>query len=168
MLIYFLQIFFILCIASSCTPLRFIFSKSTSAKGVIFQAPPKPYQRIDKKNWDVFWNHPKNQNSISFFSNCSNSVAFTSLSQLKQEILNDLKNFVVVLKKKQNHQSQPAYYLQIKETNHASAQKKLYMEMLIFKKQICFYVLNLLVQDSESMTKARTIFRQFIQEFRAP
>ena len=148
--------------------MRFIFSKSTSAKGVTFQAPPKPYKRTHKKNWDVFWNHPKNQNSISFFSNCSNSVAFTSLPQLKQELLNDLKNFTVILKKKQNHQLQPAYYLQIKEMTKTSTQKKLYMEMFIFKKQTCFYVLNLLVPNSKFITKARTTFRQFIQEFRAP
>ena len=155
---------------NSCVWLKFSFNKTKSARGVHFTPPPAPYHTVHKQNWDVFWVHPKNQNVISFFSNCSPTVAFTSLWQLKKELLNDLKNFTVKLKQKQNHQKQTAYYLKLKEnpTRHTAPANTLSMEMLIFKKQNCFYVLSLLINKKKTLPQAHKIFQQFIKGFQAP
>ena len=147
-----------------------MFSKSTRARGVIYQAPSSPYQYVKKKSWDAFWSHPQYKHSIAFFSNCSRSVTLTDLVQLKKEILGDLKNFKVTYKKKQWHNKEPAYYLKLVESKKAtSSTKKLTMELFIFKKRTCFYVLNLLASANASGTdQARKVFQEFIKEFRVP
>lgn len=161
------KILFCLCVLNACSTMQFLMSnKQKPAKGVVFKAPPGPYKKTNKKNWDAFWENPQNQNGLGFFSNCSADIAFSSSIQLEKELLSDLKQFQVVSKKTQSHNTHPARHLLLK--GQGPNNNSINIEFFVFKKQKCFYVINLLVVSQKDKIKAQKVFNQFIQDFKAP
>ncbi len=161
------KMLFCLCVLNACSTMRFLISnKQKPAVGVVFKAPPLPYKKKHKKNWDALWENPQNQNRLGFFSNCSADIAFSSPIQLEKELLSDLKQLQVVSKKNQSLRGYPARHLLLK--GQGPNKNSINIEFFVFKKQKCFYVINLLVVTLKDKTKAQKIFNQFIQGFKAP
>ena len=152
---------------SSCVSFNFDSLKDQTAQGVVFQAPSAPYKQTVKEGMDVAWENQKNNDTLSFFSNCSPATQFTSLKQFQKELLHGLKTFQLFNKKEVSHQNQEAYYLYLNQFKNKKKSARL--DLFLFKKANCFYVLSFLMSTLKKYTTNRTqVFKNFIREFRAP
>ncbi len=164
--IYFIP-FFLFLIYSSCISFDLNMLKDHSAEGVTFKAPPKPYKKIPQKGMDASWQDQAGGNILSFFSNCSSATPFTSLEEFQKDFLGDLKNFRVIYKNQTHHQNQKANYLKLKSLKPPDS--KTSMELFLFKKEKCFYALVFLTTNPQKNISDQTpVFKNFLQEFRAP
>ena len=134
---------------------------------MVFIPPPPPYKKWAKKGVDAFWKAPKNGSILSFFSNCSSTAPFASLEQFQKDILEDLKRFRVIYRDKTQHQGQKARYLKLSQLGAENL--KITVELFLFKKESCFYALSFLSHGTKNPLSFKTlVFKNFIQEFRAP
>ena len=171
--------FFISCLFNSCISVDLSSLKDQTAREVVFQPPPPPYKKVSKKGMDLYWEHPAEGASLSFFSNCSDSAPFTPLARFQKELLAELKTFRVTGVEQTQHQNQKAVRLQLKQLRP----KILNMDLFLFRKEKCFYALNFLMPagsssrarphiqpraPSPSAQRPREVFSNFIREFRAP
>ena len=88
-----LQLLCVVFFFNSCVSFNFDSLKDQAAQGVVFQAPAAPYKEMVTEGMDVSWENPKNDNTLSFFSNCSFANQFISLEQFQKELLDGLKAF---------------------------------------------------------------------------
>ncbi len=150
----------------SCVSFRINSLRDRKAEKVEFTPPPLPYKKAQHTNLDALWENAKNKSSLSFFSNCSSSLPFTSLKDLQENILSDLRSFYIFNREKKTHQGQPARYLKLTELNPKKRKKQI--ELFLFKKGSCFYVLNFIFPKQAKATVDKTIFNNFINAFRVP
>ena len=163
----FLHLFCIVFFFSSCVSFNFDSLKDKTAKGVVFQAPSAPYKEMIKEGMDFSWENPKNDNTLSFFSNCSFASQFVSLEQFQKELLEGLKSFRLIDQKQTVHQAQKAHHLYLSQ--FGSKKQTIDMEIFLFKKEDCFYVLSFLGSHlSKHESHQIQVFKKFIREFRAP
>lgn len=153
-----LFLFFFLC---SCVFVRWDYFKDQKATNIRFQPPPGGYVPVSKKEMDASWRHPEQGHTISFFSTCLKHEPQTTLTQFEREILRDFKGFKKVQTLSVSHQGLPARRLYLK--NGASQKKLQQMELLLFKKDDCFYVLIFLQQGGDSLTLKD--FEGFVEGF---
>ena len=160
---------FFVFLLNSCISFDFDSLKDQKARGVIFQAPPPPYKQVTKKGMDFAWEHPKTGNTLSFFSNCSSAVEFTSLKPLKKDLLDGLKGFHLLSQSAGSHQGLPARRLFLKQKAR-SLRQKMSVTVFLFKKENCFYTVSFLaVLSSKAYIPDRQkVFEDFVREFRAP
>lgn len=152
---------------SSCVSFNFDSLKDQPAQGVVFKAPSPPYKRAVKKGMDASWENQKNNNTLSFFSNCSPATQFTFLEQFQKELLDGLKTFRLIDKKETSHQTQKAYYLYLNQFK--VKRKTVSLNLFLFKKANCFYVLSFLTSSlGKHIANQTQVFKNFIREFRAP
>lgn len=152
---------------SSCISFNFDSLKDKRAKNVTFQPPHESYKKVEKEGMDRAWENPENSNTLSFFSNCSRVTRFMPLKQFKKELINGLDAFQIQNQIETEHQGQKAFHLLLDESGSES--QTMVMEIFLFKKGNCFYVLSFLkslVKDSS--TDQAPIFENFIKGFRAP
>ncbi len=163
-----LRVFFFIFFLSSCVSFNVDSLKDQTARGVIFQAPPKPYRKIVKKGMDFAWENSENGHTISFFSNCSSSTQFTSIEQFQKELLEELKTFRILSQNEIRHQNQKARRLHLEQKSFEK--KKMNIKLLLFKKEDCFYTLSFLTSSSSQKDTLdhQQEFENFIEEFRAP
>lgn len=162
-----LSLFLQLLFFSSCISFSFDSLKDQRAKGVTFKAPPELYKKAVKGGMDAVWVHSNNNDTLSFFSNCSSANRFTSLKDFQEDLLSDLKDFRIVNHKKTTHQGQKAHHLKLSKTY--SSEEKTSIDIFFFKKNNCFYVISFLVPSAKSDDSSKmSVFEGFISEFRAP
>lgn len=162
-----LPLFCVVLLFSSCVSFNFDSLKDQAAQGVFFQAPSAPYKEQIKEGMDASWENSKNNNILSFFSNCSFANQFTSLEQFQKELLSGLKDFRLVNQKKTSHQDQQAYHLYLNQLR--MKKQNMSMEIFLFKKADCFYVLSFLLPNLQGSGSSQIqVFKNFIREFRAP
>ena len=162
-----LQLLCVVFFFNSCVSFNFDSLKDQTAQGVVFQAPSAPYKEMVKEGMDVSWENPKNNNTLSFFSNCSFAHQFISLKQFQKELLDGLKSFRLINQKQTIHQDQKAYHLYLSQLELKN--QTIGMEIFLFKKEDCFYVLSFLASTvSGRGSRQVQIFKNFIREFRAP
>ena len=152
---------------SSCISLNLDSLKDKKAEGVVFQPPPESsYKRVQKKEMDASWENTEKGHTLSFFSNCSYAVRFTSLEIFKKDLLDELKGFRVLSKKESQYQDQKAYYIKLSQFHSGLP---INLDLFLFKKVNCLYALSFLrsVLNAESADQT-LVFKQFIREFRAP
>ena len=152
---------------ASCISIDLDWIKDQKAKGVVFQAPNPPYQKIETNTADKAWQNPKNGNTISFISNCSYSNQLMPLKNIQTQILSDLNNFHIVSEHTTSHQNQKALSW-IMKNKHKKTNKlqTIKTKMLLFKKQDCFYAISFV--SSPPHTESSHIFDNFIKGFKAP
>ena len=152
---------------SSCISFNFDSLKDKRAKGIVFQPPPEPYKRVEKEEMDMVWENPENKSTLSFFSNCSRVTRFVPLKQFQKELLDGLKTFQVRSQVETEHQDQKAVYLLLSESGSRS--QIMNMEIFLFKKEKCFYVLSFLKPLlKEHNIDQVSVFENFIKGFHAP
>ena len=156
-----LILFFLL---SSCISVDLDSFKDQAAKNVRFTPPPSPYKSVSKKGMDASWHNTENNSSISFFSNCFPHESWTPLSQFQQEILSELKSFRIIKTKKTTHKNEKAHHLWLKNSHRQNSTSQQYMQLLLFKKSNCFYVLASLTRGPKQKKNEQT-FQDFIQGF---
>ncbi len=163
----FLQLFFVVVFFGSCVSFNFDSLKDKTAKGVVFQAPPAPYKETVKEGMDFSWENPKNDDTLSFFSNCSFANQFVSLESFQKELLDGLNSFRLIDQNQTVHQGQKAYHLYLSQSG--LKKQTIGMEIFLFKKEDCFYVLSFLKSHlSKPESHQVQVFKKFIREFRAP
>ena len=131
-----LFLFFFLC---SCVFVRWDYFKDQKATNIRFQPPPAGYVPVSKKEMDAAWQHPATGSTISFFSTCLKHEPQTTLPQFEKEILSDFKEFKTNRALSVSHQGLVARRLHLKSL--LSQKEHQQMELLLFKKADCFYVL---------------------------
>ncbi len=152
---------------SSCISFNLDSLKDKKAKGIVFQPPPEPYQKVEKEEMDMAWENPENNSTLSFFSNCSRVTRFVPLKQFQKELLDGLKTFQVRSQKETEHQDQKAVYLLLSESGSGS--QIMSMEIFLFKKEKCFYVLSFLKPLlKEYNIDQVSVFENFVKGFHAP
>lgn len=129
-----------------------------------FQEPVSPWRKTQKAGWEAVWQHPKSQSLISYFSSCSSSIPFTSLSDFQQDFLSGLQSFSFLKESKILYQGQKAHRINLRSSKFQGKRKQ--MIILLFKKEDCFYVLSFLVHSSGALSKDIKIFDQFIEGFK--
>ena len=159
---------FIIFFFNSCISFSFDSLKDKTAQDVTYQPPPELYKKVKKEGMDMAWENSENNNTLSFFSNCSRVTRFVPLKQFKNELLSGLKAFQVRNQTETLHQDQKAFYLLLDESN--SNTQVMVMEMFLFKKANCFYVLSFLKSPSaeQNTTDPAPVFDNFIKGFQAP
>ena len=161
--LFFLQ----LLLLSSCISFSLDSFKDQRAKGITFKAPPELYKKAVKEGMDAAWINSKNNNTLSFFSNCSPAIRFSSLKYVQKNLLSDLKGFQILNQKETTHQGEKARYLKLSKVH--SPKEKTNINIFFFKKKNCFYVLSFLVLSAENSDSSEIkIFEDFISEFQAP
>lgn len=161
------MLFLALCF-TSCISFDFGSLKDQKASGVVFQPPPLPYKKVIKKGMDLAWENPKTGDTLSFFSNCSSAVEFSSVTHFQKELLEGLKKFRVSNQRKSLHQGLRARFISLKRLSSSS--KKMNMRLFLFKKENCFYTVIFLTASSSKadFPDRQKVFEKFIREFRAP
>ena len=165
--VFFFQFLYLILFFNSCVSFNFDTLKDQKAKGVIFQAPSHSYEKTIKTGMDASWENKENNNTLSFFSNCSFATRVITLKQFQKELLAGLKTFHMMSQKETRHQGQKAYYSHLSQFNVKEQAMK--MELFLFKKEKCFYVLNFLRPVlKKGHSDQIQVFENFIREFRAP
>ena len=95
---------------------------------------------VSKKEMDAAWQHPATGSTISFFSTCLKHEPQTTLPQFEKEILSDFKEFKKNRALSVAHQGLVARRLHLKSLPPPPEEHQ-QMELLLFKKADCFYVL---------------------------
>ena len=152
---------------NSCVSFSFDSLKDKRAKDVTFQSPPASYKEVKKEGMDRAWESVEDRSTLSFFSNCSGVVRFTPLTQFQKELLGDLKTFQLQNQIEVKHQGQKAFHSLMSELDAGS--QTMNMELFVFKKDNCFYVLSFLKSlMKEDNTDQKQVFENFIKGFHAP
>ena len=150
--------------ARKATSLKFKFlkakslAKDTSAKNVIYTPPPKPYRKQSHPELDALWWNNKNKSSISYLSSCSKE-SVQSLTEIQRQTLSQLENYRTLV----NKRGKKSLYtiVEIKDQDN----KKTMFALYTFKKQRCFYTLNLIAQSIKTFKAEQKVFDKFIQDF---
>ena len=162
-----LSLFLQLLFFSSCVSFSFDSLKDQRAKGVTFKAPSELYKKAVKEGMDAAWVHSKNNNTLSFFSNCSSATRFIALKHFQEDLVSDLKGFQILNQEETTHQGQKARRLKLSKVH--SSKEKTNIDIFLFKKKNCFYVISFLVLSAEDSDSGEIkIFEDFISEFQAP
>ncbi len=143
---------------------RFNALKDHNSEKVSFQQLSSPWEKKKKEGWEAVWQNPNNQSLISYFSSCSSSIPFTSLKDFQQDFLSGLKSVRLLKQKKIFYQKQKAHRLSLRNSGSHKQQHR--MEILLFKKEQCFYVLSFLAHSHKALLKDVKIFNQFIKGFK--
>jgi len=162
-MLIFIKILLFVFIFNSCISIDLDALRDKQAKGVVYLPPPSPYENIKKEGMDVSWENPTNKSVLSFFSNCSVASRFITLKQFQKELLEGLKGFEVLSQKETSHQEAKAHSLYLENL----VGKAIYMKLLIFKTEKCFYTLSFLALDKKHILEER-VFDNFIKGFRVP
>ena len=158
-------LFFLCGLVVSCVSLHFKLPQDQKAEGVVFQTPPPPYQKTTKKGMDFAYENSQNKSIIAFFSNCSASTRWIALTEFQKDLLDSL-NFQVKTHRETTHQNQKAFRISLtKNQERAKGKAPQQMELLLFKKETCFYALSFL---HPHLTEGLGDFTHFIKEFKAP
>ena len=143
---------------------RFNALKDRNSETVSVQELASPWKKKQKEGWEAVWQNSKSQSLISYLSNCSSSNIFTSLKDFQQDFLSGLRSFRFLKRNKIIHQGQSAHRLSLKSVN--SLKKIKQMEILLFKKEKCFYVLSFLGHSPSTLLEDIKTFNQFIKGFK--
>ena len=162
-----LSLFLQLLFFSSCVSFSFDSLKDQRAKGVTFKAPSELYKKAVKEGMDAAWVGSKSNNTLSFFSNCSSATRFTSLKHFQEDLISDLNGFQILNQEETTHQGQKAHHLKLSKVH--SSKEKTNIDIFLFKKKNCFYVISFLVPLTQNNDSSEIkVFKDFISEFRAP
>ena len=166
--VFLLKMLFLALCFTSCISFDFGSLKDQTASGVVFQPPSSPYKKVIKKGMDLAWENPKTGDTLSFFSNCSTAVEFSSVAHFQKELLDGLKKFRVLSQRRGLHQGLRARFVSLKQLS--SSPEKMNMRLFLFKKENCFYAVSFLTVPSAKADSPgrQKVFEKFIREFRAP
>ncbi len=166
--LFLLKMLFLAFCFTSCISFDFGSLTDQTASGVVFQPPPEPYKKVIKKGMDLAWENPKTGDTLSFFSNCSTAVEFSSVTDFQKELLDGLKKFRVSSQRSGLHQGLTARFVSLKR--FFSSPEKMNMHLFLFKKENCFYTVSFLTVSSAKadFPNRQKVFETFIREFRAP
>lgn len=135
-------------------------TKSTEFK---FQAPGKPFEKMNNDQADQAWQNPKNSNTIAVLTECS-SERDPALSSLEGDVLQALNNYKVLSSKEFQFQERAAIRTQA-EGNVDGVPVQL--DFAVFKKKGCSYTLTY-VGKSDGFEQDRATFEKFLTRFEVP
>jgi len=148
---------------NSCVSVGISGGKISRAKAVQARPPGFPFQDAEGDTLDHIWKNPRNGNSISYLSECTDT-ADPDLETVQQGILRSVQKLQVV--------SSETIEFNDREALHTHARGKVDgvstdMELLIFKKNGCIYTLNY-VGVSRHFESNQKNFAEFLKTFKAP
>lgn len=150
-------------VLTNCVSVGLSGGKVARAKSVQARPPGAPFQDADGENLDHVWKNPRNGNSISYLSECTDTTD-PDLETVQQGILRSVQKLQII--------SSDTIEYNDREALHTHARGKVDgvgtdMELLIFKKNGCIYTLNY-VGVSKHFDSNQKTFAEFIKTFKAP
>lgn len=133
------------------------------SKGVEYNAPSAPYQKLKDAKADGAWQNSQNGNSISYFSMC-NDPADPSIESVARELLSDLRDAKVLRQMSLTYNAREALETEIEGKVDGVLTR---IRTLIFKKNGCTYTLSQ-IGIPRAFEDDRSRFNEFLKGFRAP
>ncbi len=147
-----------------CVSLALNDTKVVRSKSVQFVPPSSiSFFEVAPDHLDHLWKNPKNGNSISYLSDCSDPTD-PDLDSIEQGVLHNVERLKIL--------SHDDITYNDREALHSRARGRVdgvetQMEMMVFKKNGCIYVLNYVGVAKEFEQNAKD-FAEFLDQFRAP
>ena len=148
---------------ASCVTVNLGGGKTTTAQGVSYNQPAKPFEEIKLKDADRAWQNNDNGNTISYLSTC-NDPADPSLLAARGEFLASLNGLKIESENNAEFNGREALAT-VAEGSIDGIKTRL--ELLMFKKNNCLYTVSY-VALAKAFNDNHQAYTAFIQSFKAP
>lgn len=148
---------------ASCVTVNLGGGKTTTAQGVSYSQPEKPFEEIKLKDADHAWQNKDNGNTISYLSTC-NDPADPSLKAARGDFLASLNSLKIISESESEFNGREALAT-VAEGRVDGVLTKL--ELLLFKKNNCLYTLSY-VALAKTFAENQEAYAKFSESFRAP
>jgi hypothetical protein len=133
------------------------------SKGVEYNAPEKPYDKLKDTRADSAWQNTVNGNSISYFSTC-NDPADPPLETVARDLFSELRDMIVIRENSKPFNSREALDMEVEGKVDGVPTR---VRAVIFKKNGCTYTLSH-IGVPRAFESDRPKFQTFIESFKAP
>lgn len=162
-----LFLFLLSTLTSACVSVNFGGGKVNRSEAYDFQNPPYPFRSEagpgDSGSVDHLWRNPINANTISVFSDCTQSGR-SSLTAVQKGILGGVSQLEVLSSERMTFNNREAIRSVVSgKVEGVDTQ----IEMLLFEKNACVYALSYLALKS-NFSADQSAFKEFIKGFRVP
>lgn len=130
---------------------------------VKYDSPAKPFEKIRNDQVDVAWKNTRTGGIISFVSECGGATD-QSLETLRSEVLQGLSEEKILNETTQSYLAREALRSSLSGSVDGVASS---IELLIFKKDGCSYILTL-VSTPKTIATDKPSFEKFLAGFEAP
>ena len=148
---------------AACVSVGLSGGKVERAKDVEWRAPGSPFQNSQGASLDHVWKNPRNGNSISYLSECTDN-SDPDLETVQQGILRGVRKLEILASETFNYNEREALKTHARGKVDGVATD---MELVIFKKNGCIYTLNY-VGVSRHFEANQKNFDEFLKSFKAP
>lgn len=148
---------------ASCVTVNLGSGKTTTAQGVSFNQPAKPFEPAAVKDADKAWQNKDNGNMISYLSTCNDS-ADPTLQAARGDFFNSVSNLKIIKENELIYNGREALATVAEGTVDGV---KMRLELLLFKKNNCMYTLSY-VALANSFNDNHEQYKQFAESFQAP
>lgn len=148
---------------SSCVTVNLGGGKTTTAQGVAYDEPKKPFEEIKLKDADRAWQNDDNGSTISYLSTC-NDPSDPSLQAARSDFLASLTGLKVISENESEFNGRDALST-VAEGSVDGVKTR--VEMLLFKKNNCLYTLSF-VALAKTFNDNHSAYSEFSQSFKAP
>ena len=148
---------------SGCVSVGMNQTPTRHATGLQFEAPLSPYEKTSAKDVDGAWRNSKTGSFITFLSECS-EASDPTLESVRNEVIRGVTDVQIHRSETTTYQAREALRtVVVGRVDGVSST----VDLLIFKRNGCTYVLNL-VALPQSYAPDLPPFDRFIREFKAP
>jgi len=154
---------FIAMLQTHCVSVSLESKAPQKSRDVRYQSPPSAFQKFDASQVDAAWKNNATGGIISFVSECS-SQNDLRLESLRNEVLQGLNEEKITKEQTTTYSGREALRSSLSGTVDGVASA---LELLIFKKDGCTYILNL-VSTPKTLSTDLPHFEAFLQGFKAP
>lgn len=148
---------------SSCVTVNLGGGKTTTAQGVSYNQPQKPFEEIKLQDADHAWQNKTSGNTISYLSTC-NDPADPGLKAARGDFLASLNGLKIISESESEFNGREALAT-VAEGSVDGVKTRL--DLLLFKKNNCLYTLSY-VALAKSYEADREAYNDFAQSFKAP
>ncbi len=148
---------------ASCVTVNLGGGKTTTAQGVSYNQPQKPFEEIKLKDADHAWQNKDNGSTISYLSTC-NDPADPGLLAARGDFLASLNSLKIVSENDSEFNGREALTT-VAEGKVDGVNTR--VELLLFKKNNCLYTLSF-VALAKTFNDNHANYGEFVQSFKAP
>lgn len=145
---------------SACVTVNFEPQDIKKSENISFKQPGLPFKEFAANHLDKAWKNPKNGNSISFLSDCSQHHD-PSLTNIIKGVVRGIEFSKTVSSKKYNYNNRAALHNEIKGSVDGVQSR---LEVLTFKKNSCIFIITYVALDSTFQVDQK-YFKNFLKGF---
>lgn len=148
---------------ASCVTVNLGGQKTTTAQGVSYTQPKKPFEEIKLKDADQAWQNNDNGSTISFLSTC-NDPADPALLAARSDFLASLTGLKIISETESEFNGREALST-VAEGRVDGVLTR--VELMLFKKNNCLYTLSFVALE-KNFNENHAAYGEFVQSFKAP